>query len=238
VTGTRTLVVNADDLGQSDGINRGIAEAVEHGIVTSASLMVRWGAAEGAADWARRQLAVSVGLHLDLGEWRYLDGVWAPVYTVVDTSDADAVADEVARQLGRFLVLMGKPPTHLDSHQHVHRSEPVRSILVAAGERLGVPVRGHSSIAHCGAFHGQSGKGEPHPDGIAFVGLLRILDGLPVGVTELGCHPGADHLDDVDSMYRSERAFERATLCEPRLRDELAARDIALAPFPIRVTRP
>src|SRR5437870_3779943 len=41
----RYLIVNADDFGLSPGVNRGIIEAHEHGIVTSASLMVRWPAA-------------------------------------------------------------------------------------------------------------------------------------------------------------------------------------------------
>lgn len=46
----RHLVVNADDFGLSPGVNRGVIEAHEAGIVTSASLMVRWpGAAEAAA---------------------------------------------------------------------------------------------------------------------------------------------------------------------------------------------
>ena len=36
----RFLIVNADDFGLSEGVNRGIIEAHERGIVTSASLMV------------------------------------------------------------------------------------------------------------------------------------------------------------------------------------------------------
>ena len=61
----RYLIVNADDFGQSDGVNRGIVRAHEGGIVTSASLMVRWPAAEEAAACARTHLRLSVGLHLD-----------------------------------------------------------------------------------------------------------------------------------------------------------------------------
>ena len=67
---TRYLIVNADDFGQSRGINRGITEAHEQGIVTSASLMVRWPAAPEAAAYARSHGSLSLGLHFDFGEWR------------------------------------------------------------------------------------------------------------------------------------------------------------------------
>ena len=50
----RYLIVNADDFGQSHGVNRGIIEAHERGVVTSASLMVRWPAARKAAAYARK----------------------------------------------------------------------------------------------------------------------------------------------------------------------------------------
>ena len=44
------LIVNADDFGCTEGVNRGIAEAHVRGIVTSTSLMVnRPAAAEAAA---------------------------------------------------------------------------------------------------------------------------------------------------------------------------------------------
>src|SRR3954452_23338645 len=125
---TRSLIVNADDFGLSAGVNRGISEAHERGIVTSASLMVRGPAAEEAAAYARAHPALSVGLHLDLGEWAWHDGGWGSVYEVVRADDAEAVADEAGRQLPAFPRLAGRAPTHLDSHQHVHCNQPVLSV--------------------------------------------------------------------------------------------------------------
>ncbi|MGI8684724.1 MAG: carbohydrate deacetylase [Acidimicrobiales bacterium] len=230
--GRRRLVVNADDLGQSDEINRGIAEAVETGIVTSASLMVRWPAAEEAARWARERPGFGVGLHVDLAEWSCVDTEWTAVYEVVDADDDAAVAIELAWQLERFGELMGRPPTHLDSHQHAHRGGPLRSLLAAAGARLGVPVREMDpSITYCGAFYGQWGRGQPYPEGITFAALLVLLDALPHGTTELGCHPGADDLGGLDSMYGTERAVERAVLCDPRLPAAIRQRGIELCSF-------
>ena len=72
----RYLIVNADDFGLSAGVNRGVIEAHERGIVTSASLMVRPPAAAEAAADARAYPELSLGLHVDLGEWSYREGEW------------------------------------------------------------------------------------------------------------------------------------------------------------------
>lgn len=137
----RWLVVNADDFGLSRGVNAGIIAAHEQGIVTSASLMVRGPAAEEAAQYAATRGRLSLGLHLDLGEWQWAVGDWQKVYCVVPLDDAAAVTGEVRRQLRVFRELAGRNPTHLDSHQHVHRDEPVRSAALELAAELGVPLR-------------------------------------------------------------------------------------------------
>src|SRR4051812_9848181 len=112
------LIVNADDFGLSAGINRGIIEAHERGIVTSTSLMVRGAAAGEAAQYALAHPELSVGLHVDLCEWAHRGGEWLRLYEVVPFDDAAAVAREVARQLDAFRAHIGHSPTHVDSHQH------------------------------------------------------------------------------------------------------------------------
>jgi chitin disaccharide deacetylase len=227
----RALIVNADDFGQSAGVNRGTVAAFEQGIVTSASLMVRWPAAEEAAAYARAHPSLSLGLHFDLGEWIYRDGKWEPLHHVLPTEDADAVAEEVERQLATFRRLTSREPTHLDSHQHVHRSEPVRSLLADAARRLGAPLRHFSDgVRYQGAFYGQDGKGYPVPEAIGVEALLGLLDALPSGITELGCHPG-EAGDDLETMYRHERAREVETLCDRRVRAALDERGIVLRSF-------
>jgi predicted glycoside hydrolase/deacetylase ChbG (UPF0249 family) len=228
----RELIVNADDFGQSFGINQGVIEAHEHGIVTSASLMVRWAAAPAAAAFAHTHPDLGVGLHVDLGEWACRNGEWIALSEVVASRDARAVRAEVFRQLEQFRRLMDREPTHIDSHQHVHRSEPTRSVLWELATELGVPLRDCTpGIHHCGAFYGQTGDGCPLPEGIEVEALLSLLHALPAGLTELSCHPGLD--DDIDSMYRAERAAEVRTLCDPRVRaaiDEVGIRLRSFAP--------
>src|SRR5215831_18987425 len=99
MSAVRRLIVNADDFGQSAGINDGIARCHEAGIVTSASLMVDHPHGVDAAVYARGHPALSVGLHLDLGEWIQRDGEWIALYEVVPAWDAGTIRREVLRQL-------------------------------------------------------------------------------------------------------------------------------------------
>lgn len=225
----RRLVVNADDFGMHPMIDRGVVAAHERGIVTSTSLMVRGASAREAAAAARRLPGLSVGLHLDLGEWTHSMSGWRPVYEVVDLGDGDAVAREVDRQLAGFAEMCGVPPTHIDSHQHVHLGAVVGEVVAERAEALGVPLRGRTSwVHHVGGFYGQTGTGEPFPEGISAGRLVELICALPDGVSELGCHPAAG---PTSPPYSAERVQELRTLCHPDVRQVLAEQRIALVGF-------
>ncbi|MGH8542220.1 MAG: carbohydrate deacetylase [Gammaproteobacteria bacterium] len=226
----RFLIVNADDFGMSRAVNRGVIEAHERGIVTSASLLVLWPGAEEAAAYAVRRPELGLGLHLDLGEWFWDDTEWRASYERVRLEDPSATAGEIERQLEAFRKLVRRDPTHLDSHQHVHQREPTRGAVLAFSKALGVPLRGCTEgIRYWGAFYGQTKNGDPLPALIAVDVLLDVLEELPLGITELACHPGAD--DGPGAGYRTERAFETVTLCDGRVRSAIAERGITLCSF-------
>lgn len=226
----RYLIVNADDFGLTLGINEGIITAHRRGIVTSASLMVRAPAAREAAALAAEYSELSLGLHLDLGEWVYRHGDWVQLYTTVPDDGPEAYDREVRSQLAAFEHLTGASPTHIDSHQHVHRDDPLRAIVMAMGRDLRVPVRDFApDIRYCGDFYGQSELGETFPAGISPDALLGILRRLGPGLTELGCHPGLPA--ELDSVYRDEREVELQALCDPRIRAALDDLEIELCSF-------
>lgn len=241
---SKRLIVNADDFGQSQGINRGITAAHERGIVTSASLMVRGMAATHAADVARALPRLGLGLHIDLGEWAYRDGAWVELYCRVNVDDASTVQTEIAHQLDEFRRLVGRDPTHLDSHQHVHRKEPAKRIVLQLGERLGIPVRHFApGVTYCGDFYGQDEKGHSFPHLVNAANLITILEQLPPGITELCCHPGCPppHPQPLspggargetgDTMYLNERRDELNALCDPRVRATIDQLGIQLISF-------
>jgi predicted glycoside hydrolase/deacetylase ChbG (UPF0249 family) len=227
---SRAVIVNADDFGQSAGINRGIIEAHERGIVTSASLMVRGHAASAAAAYARARPRLSVGLHIDLGESVFRGGEWVPLYERVNRQDAREVETEIRAQLSICSEILGRAPTHLDSHQHVHIEEPARSIVDRLGSELGVPVRHRQPhLRYDGRFYGQTGTGELLPANISAAWLMELLRDLPDGVTEVACHPG--YPDDLVTMYGAERETELHVLCDPDVRRVVREEGIALISF-------
>jgi chitin disaccharide deacetylase len=228
VSEERFLVVNADDLGLSAAVNEGIFAAHAEGIVTSASLMVRQGAAPAAAEQAREFPELAIGLHLDLGEWNYEEGEWTLAYSHCDGEDQKAVAAECRAQLERFRALLGRDPTHLDSHQHVHESEPARGVAEALAAELAVPLR-NRRIPYQGGFYGQSGKGEPFPAGITPTALAELIRSSPPGWTEIGCHPAAGPVPT--SSYDAERQIELETLRSPQVKDLLNVTQINLCSF-------
>lgn len=235
MTGTTRLVVNADDLGRSKAINRGIVRAHTHGIVTSASLMVRYPTAAHAVAATREHSRLGLGLHFDLGEWEYHDGEWRSVYDVARCDDAAAVEYELARQLAEFHRLVGAVPTHIDSHQHVHREEPVRSAVTRAAAALGIPFRHAPGVRFCGAFYGQGRHGVALPELISAQALVALVGGLRPGVTELCCHPA--EAVDFESSYAAERLVELGALCDPRVRRALDEHGVTLCDFRDVVTR-
>src|SRR5512133_1600018 len=223
------LIVNADDFGHSAGVNRGVAEAHEHGIVTSASLMVYEPAAEAAAAYARGRPELSLGLHAVVRRWRSRLPGAARRYG--ERRIQQDVANDLRRQLDRFQSLVHENPTHIDSHRHRHRSPPLRPVFLELAQELGVPLREFDEhVRFCGDFYGQLGAAQPNPAAIELPALIALLEGLPAGITELCSHPG--YADDLKgSSYRAERALEVATLCHPAVRAAIKRLRIELISF-------
>jgi predicted glycoside hydrolase/deacetylase ChbG (UPF0249 family) len=210
----KRLIVNGDDFGASHGVNRGIIEAHQKGILTSASLMVGRPASVEAAALSARSPTLGVGLH------------------VVLESSADPLTPEteVENQLERFIELMGELPTHIDTHRNVHRDGRLLPTFIAVAERHSLPLRAHSGVHHIPGFYGQW-DGETHLEQVGSNALRRIVaTEVKEGFNELCSHPG--YVDDeLESSYSLERQTELATLCDPGVVALLEEQKIRLMTF-------
>jgi predicted glycoside hydrolase/deacetylase ChbG (UPF0249 family) len=250
------LIVNADDLGRTSGINAGVFEAHRRGIVTSATLMVGFAAAEAAAAELAAHPDLGVGLHVALtGGTPLLPAERVP--SLVDTlgrlpakpdglggADPVEVLAEVRAQLARFRELTGRLPTHLDSHHHSHRLPVVCDALVTVARELGLPVRNagpvvRARLAEAAVPTNDIFVEEFFAEGARLEILLEILAGLAPGVTELMCHPGRSDAElAADSSYVEDRERELEVLTHPEVRRAVRHRGAGLVHFGVLGDRP
>ncbi len=142
---------------------------------------------------------------------------------------------------------MGRKPTHLDSHQHVHRHPMRRPLFEELADAEGLPLRDRPPVVFKGGFYGQWEYGVFDPD----EGEPRGARVDPAhaelfeGIYEFCCHPG--YFDPAfEAVYHRDREHELRTLTDPRLRgliEELGLRLISYAELPgaveeLRVHRP
>jgi chitin disaccharide deacetylase len=216
---TKAVIFNADDFGYGRGINRGIAEAHARGVVTSTSLMMNTPATREAVALAAGLPELSVGLHVNFTN---------EAERLIDFYDPAVARAELRRQFDVFVDLMGRLPTHLDSHQHVHRLRECRTAFEELAAEHGLHLRDAAPVTYKGGFYGQWEYGVSDPDKVSFAALERILrHEIESGIYEMCVHPG--YVDaDFSSVYRAERERELETLTDQRLRVVLAEEGIRL----------
>lgn len=151
------LIINADDLGIHPRTNQGIFDSFDHGVLTSATLLVTTPFLEETAREVRRR-RLPVGLHLSLTLGKAL----APHQQLPDIVDA---AGNMMKSASHFMLLSGpnraRPAiyqqihrefdaqfsrardegialTHVDSHQHVHMNPHIFTIVEELAGKYGV----------------------------------------------------------------------------------------------------
>ncbi|HEY7203231.1 MAG TPA: ChbG/HpnK family deacetylase [Methylomirabilota bacterium] len=217
-TADRLVIVNADDFGMSAEIDRGILEAHDRGIVTSASLLVDEPDAESAVREAHRRPKLGLGIHVAFDS----RGKW-----LIDVKDLEVVHREIHRQIDRFIRMTGAPPDHIDSHHHVHRLFNVAYLFLDAARQYRVPVRGLTEVVFVGRFYGQPEFGKTDLSKIGVEAMIGLFQSLKPGVSEVSCHPGTLE-SRPDAVYNREREVELQTLTDPRVRSLILEEGIRL----------
>ena len=240
------MIVNADDFGLTRGVSAGILAAHRHGIVTSSTVLAT-SAIDADLATAARESGLGLGLHVNLTlgrpRTRSASLVDEGGRFIRDARRAAARAEvahveaEVDAQVERFLNLMKRGPTHLDSHHHVGLLPPVREVVLAVARRLGVPVRSQDPAARARArsaglrtpdhFFGESGPAAYWTS----ARTLSHLRELPPGVSEFMTHPGWFDDDLAFSRYARQREVELVGLGTPAARAAVGALNITLCHF-------
>jgi predicted glycoside hydrolase/deacetylase ChbG (UPF0249 family) len=150
----RRVIVNADDFGFSASANRGIIAAHQSGIVSSTSLMVNMPAAAEAADLAKQNARLGVGLHLNFTCGRPVSsrrevpslvdqrGEFLPIGAFLRRIhlrriDSEHLEREITAQFRRFQEL-GLNCTHFDGHRHIQGVPRLLRMVMPIAKAFGV----------------------------------------------------------------------------------------------------
>jgi predicted glycoside hydrolase/deacetylase ChbG (UPF0249 family) len=149
----KVLIVNADDLGLSVGVNRGIVVSHRQGVVTSASLMTNLDAFLDAVAAARECPDLGIGIHLTMTCGHPLTplpkplrgkhgGFVRPARLLIAVAMSErlrgALRAELSCQIERALGV-GIHVTHLDTHHNLHLFPAVRRCVDEVAAQFGIP---------------------------------------------------------------------------------------------------
>ncbi len=247
------LIVNADDFGYSESVSAGILRAHRDGIVTATTFMTNAPHTEGAAKLARATPSLDVGVHLvatfnrplnDFSRLRSLvgeDGKFLrPTELLRRDINREEALLEYRTQYEKARELLGREPTHLDTHHWVHDHPALEWAIGELALETGAAARIHSDEQR----ERLRARGVRTPDHFARefqyegkVGVTQLLDLLERlatrdDVAELMCHPGeTDPAMIKKSGYARERPTELATLTDPRVHAAVRDLGITLATF-------
>ncbi len=249
------LIVNADDFNLTESVSRGILEAHDHGIVTSTSLMVNLPAPGRILKELKKQKKLGVGLHLNitLGAPAALP---RKIPTLLNANGSfkkrselnfkkisrTELAEEYRSQIEMFRKLMGRLPTHLDTHHHLHAKKEIFEIFTRIAARYRLPVR-MSRLCTAGVRKKLRTRGVLTTDHLIEdleperawnrVSLLKaLLRILRKGTYELMCHPArCDKALMAISSFNRTRERELEALCSVEAQSLLKKNKVRLVTF-------
>jgi len=181
---------------------------------------------------------------------------WSQV--VADGARGKLSLDEVDREFRAQLALLralGAEPDHLDGHQHLHLFPGIRGVVANLARESGLPLRWPREVptpswlsrpgpaVKTAILAGLSllpprgvrrvrGWGVYDAGALSEARLLALLDGLPDGDHEIGCHPGKDPGDVPEEPgWHYGWEVELSALKSPRARAKVQERGIQLTTY-------
>ena len=247
------LIINADDFGLTDGVNRGILKGMQDGLLTDTSAIVCAPAFASGAELALQNGVREMGLHclatvgrpiLPAGQVRSLVGENGVFYSRdvfmsrdIDVSELEA---EMEAQIG-VLLRSGLALSHLDTHHgFMYKTEAIKEMFVRLAHKYDVPLRNEQSR--------KTDEGPVNEElrrlGVRAVEKLYFNRGIPChtvetvkafleeaqgrwDMVEIGCHPGYsdEELRNI-SPLNDDREKELAVFLDPSLRQYVEGRVI------------
>ncbi|MBN2795638.1 MAG: ChbG/HpnK family deacetylase [Clostridia bacterium] len=240
------LIINADDLGFSKGINYGIYDAYKYGIVRSTTLMMNMKSTDHAIELLK-DTNIGIGVHLNATAGKPLlnsevlvdeDGVFRKTYEFTE-DELKAMHLEFEAQI-ILAYEKGVKVTHLDSHHHIHMwQESIFTLVKALANKYNLKLRCDKqyTFMHEGLLEDVStteGFSQEFFDRTVYLEHLMdiIKRNKDKSTFEIMVHPGflCGNLINRDS-YREMRMVENSILTSQYMKDFILQEEIELVHF-------
>jgi chitin disaccharide deacetylase len=240
------LVINADDFGYSKGVNLGIIEAYQNGVVTSTTMMTNMPGAAHAAALALENPGLGVGIHLvlDCGSPVNVEvpslidenGFFYKMVDLVKHASLLDIEKEYTSQIEKFLSF-GLQPTHLDSHHHLHGHEKIYPIVAKLAKKYNLPVRKVSGdpnhVSNEELQMVQYFSPEFYGNDLSVKHLIKLAERvLSYESAEIMTHPA--YIDEPllsGSSYALQRVRELAILTDKKIQQVFLDKNIKLVTY-------
>lgn len=240
------LIINADDFGLTNGVTYGIYDVIKYGIVTSTTLMVNTKASELAANLAKEYSDLNVGLHFNISLGipltncpSLVDGNNNFIKPKVLVDDERFLEEEIYQELiaqyERYLYLVQKKPTHVDSHLYAHQIFPkVNRQIIRFSEDYQIPVRSYGNKYYKKTQFIKNFKVLNDDNFSSMMEKFKqlIVENEHCDVVELMVHPGFVDVELLNiSSYNQPRCLEYEVLKSNEAKEFLKLRNIDLISF-------
>lgn len=240
------LIINADDFGLTNGVTYGIYDSIVNGIVTSTTMMVTTSASQLAADLIKEHPNLNVGLHFNLSLGQPLTNSKSltndknyfikPKMMIDDSQyDENEIYEELKAQYDKFITLVGRKPTHIDSHLYIHEKfMKVNRQVIKFSEEINIPVRGFETKNFSKTIFEKNFKVLKDETYETLLEKFKFLvkENLNHEIVELMVHPGFIDNELLDiSSYSQLRNLENQVLQSDEAKNFLLENNIKLISF-------
>ncbi len=254
----RSIIINADDYGLTDGVCRSIIALLENEAISNTTIMICVdGAVERCKDLRNAGFSDRAGVHLQMTpEMHHKRPLLPPaeIPTLVDATgffkpkdhadwiNPDEVEREWDRQIVRSAEALGRTPTHIDTHHGRHRLPQLTPVYLKLAAKYGIPARGGEydgqidstrTGVKTSTFCTKTWTGQNKDSESLKWDILRNLDLIDKGVLEVVTHPG--FCDDdlmASSGWNTVRENDHNVLLELARSGWLGEMDIKLVRYP------
>jgi len=151
----KRLIVCADDFGLTKGVNNGIVQCFQKGILTSTSLMANGPNFIHALSLTEQNPGLDVGIHLTLTDLmpirpflikdligpdsKFFTNYLSVIKKIISKPNIlGQIKDEFRAQI-EYILQKGIIPSHINSHKHIHIFPPIWKIVLKLAREYRIP---------------------------------------------------------------------------------------------------